>query len=147
MSILKLLSQIIKPIIIVALLVSLCNCSAPNPEESLQHITGYWEIEKVILQDGSEKQYNYNQSIDFFELKDTTGTRRKMQPKLDGHFTTSKDQIRFSYKIENNSLRLYFKSAIDTWKETVVLAKENQMIIKNEAGNLYFYKRYQKLDL
>ncbi|MFD2565544.1 lipocalin family protein [Aquimarina rubra] len=130
--------------IVVFLLVS---CSKPNPEEFIKHIDGYWEIEKVITADGIEKQYNFNQSIDFFEVNEMKGIRKKVQPQLNGSFITTKDQEIFTLAIENDSLRMFYKTPLATWKETLISAKENQLIIRNEVGNLYFYKPYTKIEL
>ncbi|MBQ0735626.1 lipocalin family protein [Aquimarina celericrescens] len=132
---------------IMYILLFIVSCTKSNPEAYRQYINGYWEIERVVLSDGTEKKYNFNQSIDFFEVKDSLGIRKKVQPKLDGSFVTSKDSEIFTLKIENDSLRMYYKTALSSWIETVISAKENQIIIKNEAGNMYFYKPYKKISL
>ena len=130
------------------LLLALCTaCTKVDPNSFKKHINGYWEIDRVVLSTGEEKEYNFNQSIDFFELKDTIGTRKKVQPKIDGNFIVTRDSETFIVKIENDSLRMFYTTPLDSWKETVISAKENQIIIKNEAGNMYFYKRYQKIEL
>ncbi len=128
-------------------LLSFISCSKPNPESYKQYISGYWEIERVVLPDGTQKKYNFNQSIDFFEVKDSIGIRKKVQPKLDGSFIANKDSEIFILKIEYDSLRMYYKTSIASWKETVVSAKQNQIVIKNESGNTYFYKPYKKISL
>jgi len=125
----------------------LISCSKPKPEEYVKHISGYWEIEKVITSDGSEKQYNFNQSIDFFEVTNMEGIRKKVQPQFSGKFISTKDSKTFTLVVENDSLRIYYKTPLSTWKETLISAKENQMIIQNEVGNLYFYKPYKKIEL
>lgn len=133
--------------ILFIIVLSFISCTKPDPESYKQFINGYWEIEHVVLSDGTKKEYNFNQSIDFFETKDTIGIRKKVQPKLDGTFIASRDSETFTLKIENDSLRMYYKTLLSEWKETVISAKENQIIIKNEAGNMYFYKPYEKLSL
>lgn len=125
----------------------LVSCSKPNPETFIKHIDGYWEIEKVITSDGLEKQYNFNQSIDFFEVTNMTGIRKKVQPQLNGNFIATRDSETFTLVIENDSLRMLYKTPLSIWKETLISAKENQMIIRNDAGNLYFYKPYTKIEL
>ncbi|WP_298312972.1 lipocalin family protein [uncultured Aquimarina sp.] len=125
----------------------LVSCSKPNPETFIKHIDGYWEIEKVITSDGLEKQYNFNQSIDFFEVTNMTGIRKKVQPQLNGNFIATRDSETFTLVIENDSLRMHYKTPLSIWKETLISAKENQMIIRNDAGNLYFYKPYTKIEL
>ncbi|WP_299214494.1 lipocalin family protein [uncultured Aquimarina sp.] len=133
--------------IIYTIVFLLVSCSKPNPESFIKHIDGYWEIEKVITSDGVEKQYNFNQSIDFFEVNNMKGIRKKVQPQLNGNFITTRDSETFTLVMENDSLRMHYKTSLSTWKETLISAKENQMIIQNEAGNLYFYKPYTKIEL
>ncbi len=123
------------------------SCSKPDPMSYLKYLNGYWEIERVVLADGSEKKYTFNQSIDFFEIKDSIGIRKKVQPKLDGSFITTNDSELFTFKIENDSLRTYYQTSLSNWKETIIIAKENQIVIKNEAGNVYFYRPYEKIKL
>ncbi|GAA4274554.1 hypothetical protein U6A24_16400 [Aquimarina gracilis] len=136
-----------KKIFYFVVLLFFASCSSPDPEHFKQYINGYWEIELVILPDGTKKEYNFNQSVDYFETKDTIGIRKKVQPKLDGTFVTNQDSETFILKVQNDSLRMLYKNSLSTWKETVISAKENQIIIKNEAGNMYFYKPYQKISL
>lgn len=130
------------------ILIFLCiSCSKPNPETYIQYITGYWEIEKVRTVDGLEKEYNFNQTVDFFEIVNKKGIRKKVQPQLNGTFIVTKDSETFTLAIEKDSLRIYYKTPLTSWKETFVSVKENQMILKNEAGNLYFYRPYKKMEL
>ncbi|GAA4106526.1 hypothetical protein GCM10022393_00970 [Aquimarina addita] len=136
-----------KNILYLLCIILLSNCVQTNPENYITYIEGYWEIEKVITHEGLEKQYNFNQNIDFFEIHELKGFRKKVQPQFDGGFITTKDQENFTLKIENDSLRIYYKTPLMEWKETIISAKENEMIIINEVGNLYFYKPYKKMDL
>ncbi len=123
------------------------SCKKDNPKDQIQYLNGYWEIKKVTLPNGSEKDYNFSQSIDFIKITNSSGIRKKVQPKLDGSFITNNDSESFSLKIEEDSLRLYYKTALSAWKETILSAKENHITIKNEAGNVYFYERYKKIEL
>jgi len=134
----------IVPILVWCFVIS---CAKPNPQEQIKHISGYWEIERVVTQDGSQKKYNFNASIDFFEIKDSIGIRKKVQPKLDGSFITTNDSKTFTLKIENDSLRMFYSTPISSWQETIISVKENQLVIKNESGNVYFYTPYEKIQL
>lgn len=123
------------------------SCKKDNPKDQIQYLNGYWVIKKVTLPNGSEKDYNFSQSIDFIKITNSSGIRKKVQPRLDGSFITNNDSKSFSLKIEEDSLRLYYKTALSAWKETIISAKENHITIKNEAGNVYFYERYKKIEL
>ncbi|WP_025741457.1 hypothetical protein [Aquimarina pacifica] len=136
----------IKKIIYILLLVFI-SCAKQTKLEDAKNLNGYWEIEYVMLSDGSKKQYNFNKSVDFFEIKDSIGVRKKVQPQLDGSFIINNDSKTFRLKIENDSIRMYYKTEQATWKESLISSKENKMAIKNETGNIYFYKRFKKIKL
>ncbi|WP_103866579.1 lipocalin family protein [Aquimarina sp. I32.4] len=131
-------------ILIISIFIS---CSKNNPKNYTQYLDGYWEIKKVIMANGNEKEYKFNQNIDFFQINDTAGIRKKVQPKFDGSFTTTGTSEIFTLRIENDSLRLHYKTSFASWVETVISVEENEIVIKNETGNVYFYRRYQKIEL
>ncbi len=119
-----------------------------NPESYISHLNGYWEIDEVTLPDGSKRDYNFNDTIDFISITDSmTGFRKKLKPNFDGTFSTSGDEETIKLVIENDSLNLYYKTPFSQWKETVLGATENQLIIQNQNKLLYVYKRYEPLDL
>jgi hypothetical protein len=136
-----------KKYIILLLALTIFSCS-PNPETFITHINGYWEIDEVTLHDGSIKDYNYNDTIDYFEIKDSlTGFRKKMKPNFFGTYETSKDAETIKLVIENDSLNAYYTTPFATWKETILLASTSQLKIINQNKDVYLYKRYQPLDL
>ncbi|WP_241507249.1 lipocalin-like domain-containing protein [Aquimarina sediminis] len=129
------------------ILISIISCTKTDPKNYIEYLDGYWEIKRVVMLDGSEKEYKFNMIIDFLEINDSTGIRKKVKPKFDGNYTITNNSEAFTLKIENDSLRLYYKTPLTAWKETIISAKENQLVIKNETGNVYFYQRYQKIKL
>ena len=136
-----------KKIIAVVLFISILSCQK-NPETYIEHIDGYWEIDEVTLPDGSKRDYNYNDTIDFFSINDSlTGFRKKLKPNFDGSFSTSDDVEQLKLVIENDSLNIYYKTPYSEWKETVLKATEEQLIIQNQNKLRYVYKRYEPLDL
>jgi len=136
-----------KWLVITCFLSLFLNCSQ-NPKAKIPFIEGYWEIEEVILEDGSKKIYGFNDTIDYIQLFDSlAGFRKKLKPNLTGSFETSNDVETFQIKIENDSLNLYYKTQFANWKETVLVASENEFLIINKAKVRYLYKRYHPLDL
>ena len=128
------------------LLVAGCT-NQKNPVE-VRLLKGYWEIDKVIAPNGDEKHYTFNQTIDYFEFTDSlNGYRKKLQPTFDGGFVTSKDIERFSVEIENDSTKLFYKNAWSSWKETLIKAEKEQLILVNESGIQYVYRPYEKIQL
>jgi hypothetical protein len=136
-----------KRIFIILIILSNLSCKK-NPETYIEHLNGYWEIEKVILTSGEEHSYNYNEFIDYFSVSDSLkGFRKKLKPLLNGAFETSSDSEQFILKIENDSLNIYYKTNFSSWKETILQASESELKIINKDKNIYIYKPYKPLNI
>ena len=131
-----------KRVLILLTLVIITSCTK-NPEALIEHIDGYWEIESVTLSNGTKKDYKVNQTVDYIVLGDSLkGFRKKMNPRFDGKYETSKDAETLQLIIENDSLNLYYTTKYASWKETVLQANKNQLEIVNQNNNVYLYKRF-----
>ena len=98
--------------------------------------------------DGTKKIYEFNDTIDYIKLSDSlTGFRKKLRPKLTGGYETSNDLETFEIKIEHDSLNVYYSTSFAQWKETVISASEQELLIINKAKVRYLYKRFQPLNL
>lgn len=136
-----------KRFIIILSFLTLLNCKK-DPKIFIGHLNGYWEIEKVITASGEERTYNFNETIDYFSVSDSlTGLRKKLKPSLDGTYTTSNNAETFILKIEHDSLNIYYKTKFSSWKETILMASENELKIINENKDLFLYKPYKPLNL
>jgi hypothetical protein len=125
----------------------LLSCSK-NPETFIPHLTGYWEIDEVTLADGSKRDFNYNEMIDYISVSDSlVGFRKKLKPNFDGSFTTSEDAENLKIIIENDSLFIHYKTPYAKWREAVLNANDKQLLILNNQNVLYLYKRYEPLKL
>lgn len=134
--------------LLIFLLVTISISCSKNPETFIEHINGYWEIESVVLADGTERNYSYNETIDFFSINDSLkGFRKKLKPNLEGKFITSKDSEILELVVENDSLNTYYSTPFATWKETILFADSVNLKIINENKNVYLYKRYIPLNL
>lgn len=119
-----------------------------NPKEFISHLDGYWEIDEVTLPDGSKRDYTYNDTVDYLSITDSmTGFRKKMKPHFDGTYTTSEDAENLELKLENDSLNVYYSTPYDHWKETVLNATEDELLIVNERNVKYLYKRYEPINV
>lgn len=121
-------------------------CDTQDPNAQIEYLDGYWTIERVRLANGTEKEFSLSTTVDFIEVNGNSGLRKKMQPKLDGSFITSDKAETFQLKIENDSLRMYYTTPYDSWKETVLIAKDSSLVVVNRDGNSYFYKRFKKFE-
>ena len=117
-----------------------------NNNIDLNYLDGYWEIKSVTFKDGNKKEYTFSDTIDFLSFTDSlTGIRKKMKPNFSGYFETSKDAERFEIKHENDSVNIYYETAFDSWKETILELTENEMIVSNQKSAIYSYVRYRPI--
>ncbi|MDM1045362.1 hypothetical protein HX004_11520 [Myroides sp. 1354] len=131
------------------LLILLQACQSKADVEAVKnHITGYWEIEKAELPDGSEKDYTINSTIDYFELKeDQTGVRYKVVPQFNGEYLTNDMPEAFTIAEKEGAVWLMYKTDFATWEERVISVNEEQMVMENENKIKYFYKKAQKIQI
>lgn len=114
-------------------------------KEDLVHLNGYWEIEEVEFPDGTKKKYSVNPSVDFIQIEDMKGFRKKVQPKFDGNYTASNDTESFSISYINEMITLHYKNNLSAWEEKLVQLDSSYFSVLNEEGIKYSYKRFQPI--
>jgi len=135
----------VKNFVYILILFMTLGCSQSN-EEMLEHINGYWEIAQIETADGQVKEYGMSQNIDFFQIgANGKGIRKKVQPNALGEFTTSQASENIDVLKEDNVLKLKYSTQLDSWTETISKATQDKLVITNEAGITYTYKRYKPL--
>jgi len=135
-----------KILLIITLSVVVISCGNQDPHDQLGYLDGYWEIEKVTLADGTEKEFSISTTVDFIEVSGMQGVRTKVNPKLDGSFVANPTTETFRIAVEDDSLRLYYSTPYDSWKETVLKAKDSSLVVLNSDGKVYFYKKFAKFN-
>jgi hypothetical protein len=137
----------LKRVAVVFLIIILSSCGQ-NPEDYVQHLEGYWEIQQVKKDNQIIKEYKISTTVDYFEVnEDRTGFRKKVAPNLEGKFIVTQHESPFELKIEDNRLHIYYTVNNIEFKETIVKASEEELIITNQEQVLYIYKPYQKITI
>lgn len=104
-------------------------------------LNGYWEIEEVTLADGSKKEYKMNENIDFFEVKNDSGFRKKVMPQFDGTYLVNDTDEKIKIEKLADGTYISYKTAYATWKEKIVTLTEAQLILENKQNIKYQYKK------
>jgi len=120
-------------------------CAESIALEDVQHLNGYWQIDKVVFPDSSSKTYELSATLDFIQLQERKGYRKKVQPALDGTFDTSDDAISFEVMQRDDNIFLLYSNATDSWEEVLLKLDPNTFSVRNQAGIIYEYKRYRPL--
>lgn len=135
-----------KKLILIISIIATASCSDKDPQEQIKNLNGYWQIEKVEIEKDSVIEYQLSQLIDYIEITDSTGFRKKLKPKIDGGFiNVSNDSEKVTAKVEDNSLFLYYETPFDEWKEEVLEATEDELVVLNRDDKKYYYQRYKPL--
>lgn len=131
-----------KTLLLLISIVLLLSCNRITTEEKIENLGGYWEIQKAEPANGTTKEFRYSELVDYIEINDGEGFRKKMRPQLDGSFITSENQELLSVKVENDSINLYYTTPYTSWKETLISSEEDEIKILNPDGTVYTYKRF-----
>ena len=118
-----------------------------NPTELQQNLSGYWEIEKVITLEGDEKQFKISTIVDYINIEGDKGTRTKVSPQLDGTFKNNGTVETFTVDGSSGELVLRYQTPQHTWTEKVKQATQEKLIVVNNEGKEYYYKRFTKFTL
>ena len=116
-------------------------------EANLHYLNGYWEIEAVEFPDGGIKTYGMNPNIDFIQLKEDKGYRKKMQPKFDGTYSTSNDTETFSVTKAGTGFVMHYQNDFSDWEETLVRLDSTSFEVINPEGITYLYKRFEPIKI
>ncbi len=131
---------------VLILMIFLSGCNN-KPEDHLEHINGYWGIEKVEFTKDSIRDFKINEIVDYIEIVDSVGFRIKVKPQFDGTYIQAGEPEDIQVKNEDEKVALYYSTPFNNWKEIIVASKEDELSLKNERGFIYHYKRYKPLKL
>lgn len=125
----------------------LISCHSNVSKEDIKKLNGYWEIKKVELANGENKDYKVNETIDYFEVKDNKGFRQKVMPQFDGRFRTNdlKEQIKIVER--DNAFFIEYNTKYGKWKEEIITLEDSTLVLKNKENLEYTYKRFTPFSL
>jgi hypothetical protein len=126
---------------------ALLSCKQSFVEADLQHLNGYWEIEKVILPDGDKKEYKVNETIDFFKIENKKGLRKKVMPQIDGTYLTNNIQETVKVDLIDGIASIHYSTSYAHWKEEIIELSKDKLVIKNQQDLEYHYKRPVKFSI
>ena len=136
-----------KKSILIFLVAALVGCHPKPSKQDLANINGYWEIEQVVLADGQKKAYKINETIDYFELKDGKGFRKKVMPQFDGRYLVNDLKENLTVLEKNGDFFLQYDTPYGKWKEQLLEVSTSELILKNDSQVEYHYKKPQLFSL
>jgi len=124
------------------------SCQQKIKPEDISKINGYWEIEKVVFDDGKDKEYVVNESYDYFDIdKSNKGFRKKVMPQLDGTFLVNDTKENVIVRFEKKKVFLDYTTSYAKWSEEMIALSDEKLVFKNTENKEYHYKKATPLNI
>jgi hypothetical protein len=123
-------------------------CQQKIQPTDIAKINGYWEIEKVVFEEGKDKDYKMNESYDYFEIgKNNKGLRKKVMPQLDGSFLVNDSYENVAVRFQDKQAFLDYSTSYAKWSEEIIALSEEELVLRNEEKKEYHYKKSGPINL
>jgi hypothetical protein len=123
------------------LILSFSGCQEAVKSSDLVLLNGYWEIDEVTMSDGSSKDYEINQSVDYIKYENGEGIRKKVAPQLDGTYLVTNHQESFTILEENKQFFIEYKTEYGSWREKLLHIDKETFSVENDQKTIYLYKK------
>ena len=123
-------------------------CQQKIKPEEISKINGYWEIEKVVFDQGKDKEYGINESYDYFQIdKNNRGFRKKVMPQLDGTFIVNDSQEEVKVRFKDDKVFFDYNTPYAKWSEELIAISDKELVFKNAEKKEYHYKKAEPLNI
>lgn len=135
-----------KHLYLLLLLTVITACKSSIQEGEISRLEGYWEITKVVFQDGTTKPYTVNTTVDYIGIDGFNGYIKKMKPGLDGRYQTSNKAAQFKLIQKDGLWEMHFEG---DQKSTLSLLELDSLeyAVKDQGQVRYYYKRYEPINI
>ena len=126
----------------------LVSCQPKIAPSDISKINGYWEIEKVVFDQGDDKDYTINETYDYFQItKNNTGLRKKVMPQLDGTFIVNDTYENLKIRFDDDKVFFDYVTPYAKWSEELISISKDQLVFKNADKKEYHYKKAAPINL
>jgi hypothetical protein len=135
-----------KHLYLLLLLTVITACKSSIQEGEISRLEGYWEITKVVFQDGITKPYTVNTTVDYIGIDGFNGYIKKMKPGLNGRYQTSNKAAQFKLIQKDGLWEMHFEG---DQKSTLSLLELDSLeyAVKDQGQVRYYYKRYEPINI
>jgi len=135
-----------KQLYLFLLLTIITACKSTIKEGEISQLEGYWEITKVVFQDGTNKPYTVNTTIDYIDINGLKGYIKKMKPGLNGRYQTSNKAAQFKLLLKNEVWEMHFEGDLNSTLKLLEL-DSLEYAVKDQGQVRYYYKRYEPINI
>ena len=127
--------------IILYLLILCLGCENQITPSDTDLLNGYWNIECITHKNETFYPKGATKLLDFYEVNERVGVRKKVQPQLDNKFLVTEDLNNFKIIFKDKNCYLSFKTVWDQWHEKIVELNEKKLVLEHQDKR-YHYKRF-----
>ena len=127
--------------IILCLLILCLGCKNQITPSDIDLLNGYWNIEYITHKNETFYPKGAAKLLDFYEVSEREGVRKKVQPQLDNKFLVTEDLNNFKVIFKDKNYYLSLQTVWDQWQEKIVELNENKLVLEHQDKR-YHYKRF-----
>jgi len=135
-----------KQLYLFLLLTIITACKSTIKEGEISQLEGYWEITKVVFQNGTTKPYTVNTTIDYIDINGLKGYIKKMKPGLNGRYQTSNKAAQFKLLLKNEVWEMHFEGDLNSTLRLLEI-DSLEYAVKDQGQVRYYYKRYEPINI
>ena len=126
----------------------LVGCKQQIQSTDITKINGYWEIEKVVFDEGEDKEYSANQNYDYFQIdKNNQGIRKKVAPQLDGTFLVDDSFEKVRIRFQDDKAFLDYATPYMKYTEEIIALTADELVVLNAQKTEYHYKKATAINI
>ena len=126
----------------------LVGCKQQIQSTDIPNINGYWEIEKVVFDEGEDKEYSANQNYDYFQIdKNNQGIRKKVAPQLDGTFLVDDSFEKVRIRFQDDKAYLDYATPYMKYTEEIIALTAEELVVLNAQKKEYHYKKATAINI
>ena len=126
----------------------LVSCKQQIQSTDIPKINGYWEIEKVVFDQGENKEYSANQNYDYFQIdKNNQGIRKKVAPQLDGTFLVDDSFEKVRIRFQDDKAFLDYVTPYMKYTEEIIALTADELVVLNAQKTEYHYKKATAINI
>ena len=123
-------------------------CKQQIQSTDIPKINGYWEIEKVVFDEGEDKEYSANQNYDYFQIdKNNQGIRKKVAPQLDGTFLVDDSFEKVRVRFQDDKAYLDYATPYMKYTEEIIALTSEELVVLNAQKKEYHYKKATAINI
>lgn len=120
----------------------LTSCSN-NASKMVSAMEGYWNIDTVILADGTEREFPFSNHMDHFEIEGNNGVKNRVSPTFDGNFVNYGSPVPFTWESVDGKVVLTFKDGEERYQQILETCNDSKLVLLHENGTEYTYKAFE----